>query len=233
VVAQMLEQGLRPPPGRIGPLGAISGALLLFIGTWMHPMNADPNVPIAAFTEYAAAHYWVASHLTQVFGVLSMSAALILLLRRLFDGAGADWAALSTAGVVAGLAAAAALQAVDGVALKLMVDAWAAAAASAKFLLLQTAVAVRQIEIGLASVTSLLFGLAVSMFGEALRLDARFSRWFAALAFAGGIPTAIAGIAIAFSGFSALAMRINLPAGFLLILLMIVIGIYGWRHSIF
>jgi uncharacterized membrane protein (DUF2068 family) len=223
----------QPPSSKIGPLAAIGGALFLFIGTWMHPMDADPNFPIAAFTEYAAAHHWIASHLTQLFGVLLMSAALILLLRRLFDGPGADWAALATAGVIAGLGAAAALQAVDGVALKVMVDAWAAAPASAKLLFLQTAFAVRQIEVGLASVTSLLFGLAVSIYGVALWLDARFPRWFGALAFAGGIPTAIAGIVIAFTGFSNLAMGINLPAGLLLILLMLLVGIYGWRHSMF
>ena len=222
-----------PPPSKVGPLAAIGGALLLFIGTWMHPMEADPNVPLAAFTEYAADHHWVASHLTQLFGVFLMTAALILLLRQLFDGPGADWAALATAGVIAGLAAVAALQAVDGVALKVMVDAWAAAPASAKLLFLQTAFAVRQIEIGLASVTSLLFGLAVAMYGEALWLDARYPRWFGALAFAGGIPTTIAGIVIAFTGFSNLAMGINLPAGLLLILLMLLVGIYGWRHSIF
>jgi len=38
---------------------------------------------------------------------------------------------------------------------------------------------------------------------------------------------------IAFSGFSNLAMGINLPAGLLLILLMLLAGVYGWHHSIF
>jgi hypothetical protein len=222
-----------PPPSKVGPIAAIAGALLLFIGTWMHPMDADPNVPIAAFTEYAAAHHWVASHLTQLFGVLLMSAALVLLLHRLFDGPAADWAAIATAGVISSLAVAAALQAVDGVALKVMVDSWAAAPASAKPLFLQTAFAVRQIEIGLASITSLLFGLSVSGYGVALWLDGRFPRWIGALAFAGGVPAAIAGVAIAFTGFSNLAMGLNLPAGALLILLMFLVGVYGWRHSIF
>jgi hypothetical protein len=142
----------------------------------MHPMNADANVPIAAFTEYAGAHYWVASHLMQLFGVLLMSAALVLLLRRLLDGPGADFAALATAGVIAGVATAGALQAVDGIALKTMVDGWAAAPAAAKPVLFQTAFAVRQIEIGLASMTSLLFGLAVSMYGGALWLNAPLPR---------------------------------------------------------
>jgi hypothetical protein len=199
----------------------------------MHPMAADPNIPIAAFTEYAAAHHWVGSHLTQLFGVLSMSGALILLLRRLSDGAGADWAALATAGVIVAAAAAAALQGVDGVALKIMVAHWATAPASGKELLLETAFAVRQIEVGLASVTSLLFGLTVSMYGGTLWIDGRFPRWIGALALAGGIPTALAGIVMAFTGFSNLAMGINLPAGLLLILLMLLVGVYGWRHPIF
>jgi len=42
---------------------AISGALFLIIGTFLHPMEADLNVPLAAFTEYAAERNWVASHL--------------------------------------------------------------------------------------------------------------------------------------------------------------------------
>jgi hypothetical protein len=222
-----------PIPSKVGPVAAIAGAFLLLIGTWMHPMDADPNVPIAAFTEYAAAHHWVAGHLMQLFGVLLMSAALILLLRRLFDGPAVQWSVLASAGVVTSLAAAAALQAVDGIALKVMVDSWAAAPASGKPLFLQTAFAVREIEIGLASVTSLLFGLTVSTYGGALWLDGRYPRWITALALAGGVPTAIAGIAIAFTGFSNLAMGLNLPAGIMLLLLMFFVGIYGWNHSIF
>jgi hypothetical protein len=38
---------------------------------------------------------------------------------------------------------------------------------------------------------------------------------------------------MAFTGFSNLAMAINLPAGLVLILLMFVLGVYGWRYSIF
>src|SRR5689334_3275503 len=115
-----------PSLSKAGPVAAIAGALLLFVGTWMHPMDADPNVPVAAFTEYAGAHYWVAGHLTQFFGVLLMSAALVLLSRRLSDGQGAEWAALASAGVMASVAVAGALQAVDGVALKVMIDSWSA-----------------------------------------------------------------------------------------------------------
>jgi hypothetical protein len=214
-------------------LAAVAGAILLFVGTWMHPMSADPNVPLAAFAEYAAASHWVTSHLLQLLGVLLMGAALLLLLRRLSDGRAAQWAALGAAGTIAGIAAAAALQAVDGVALKVMVDSWAAAPDSAKSIFLQSAFGVRQIEVGLASMTSLLFGLAVSIYGLAQWLDGCFPRWIGGLAIFAGVPTTIAGVAMAYTGFSDLAMGLNMLAGLLLIFLMLLIGLYGWRRPIF
>jgi hypothetical protein len=39
---------------RLGATCAIAGSVLLFIGTYLHPMEADPNQAIAAFAEYAA-----------------------------------------------------------------------------------------------------------------------------------------------------------------------------------
>ena len=52
----------------------------MFIGTALHPMSADPNVPLAAFAEYAADRHWIASHLLQLASVALMVAALVLLL---------------------------------------------------------------------------------------------------------------------------------------------------------
>ncbi len=218
---------------RIGPIAAIVGAILLFVGTYLHPMDADPNVPLAAFTEYAADHHWVASHLMQLSGVILMVSALLLLSRRLADGPAAEWATLGMAGAVASLAVAAALQAVDGVALKAMVNSWAAAQELEKAALFQAAFGVRQIEIGLASISSVLFGLTVSIYGTALCIDHRFPRWLGVLALAGGVPTAIAGVVIAHTGFSDLAMAINMPASSLLLCWMVVLGVYGWKRAPF
>jgi hypothetical protein len=215
---------------RIISIAAISGALFLSAGTYLHPMSADPNVPSAAFTEYAADHHWVASHLMQLLGIALMLAALILLSRRMAGGPADAAATLGTAGAVASLAVAAALQAVDGVALNAMVNTWAAASGQEKEVLSQAAFAVRQIEIGLASIASLLFGLTVSIYGIALLTDPRFPKWLGLLAIAGGAPTAIAGIVIAYTGFSASAMAINMPAGSLLLCWMVALGIYVWRR---
>jgi len=73
---------------RIGATCAITGSVLLFVGTYLHPMGADPNQAVAAFTEYAADHLWVASHLTQLAGVSLMVAALLLLAQQLRMGSG-------------------------------------------------------------------------------------------------------------------------------------------------
>jgi hypothetical protein len=208
---------------------AISGALCLFVGTWLHPMSADPNVPLAAFTEYATSHYWVAIHFTQLLGLILMIGALLLLGRMIAIGSAQPVAAVGIAGAIAGLALGGALQAVDGVALKAMVNIWATAPEPEKRSLFLAALAIRQIEIGLASVTSLVLGLTVALFGIALLLDQRFPKWLGILALAGGFSTALAGLVIAQSGFSGLAMAINLPSSSLILLWMLGLGVHVWR----
>jgi hypothetical protein len=209
-------------------LFAIGGVLLLFAGTWLHPMHADPNLPAAAFAEYAADRLWIASHLLQLLGAAGILGALMLLGRVLADGRGQSVAALASAGAIASLAIAAALQAVDGVALKAMVNAWAAADGPEKSSLFHATFAVRQVEAGLAAMASLLFGVTVSLFGIALLLDRRFPTWLGIVGLIGGGGTAIAGIAIAYTGFSELAMIINMPASILLLLWMIALGVIVW-----
>lgn len=136
---------------------------------------------------------------------------------------------LALGGAVASLAIAAALQAVDGVALKAMVNTWAAAPEREKEVLFHAGFAVRQIEIGLASITGLFFGATVSIYGIALLTDPRFPKWLGFLAVAGGAPTAIAGIVIAYTDFSDLEMAINMSSGSLLLGWMIALGVYVWR----
>lgn len=156
------------PNGKIGLIVAILGAGLLLIGTFLHPMSADPNVPVAAFGEYAADPHWVASHLAQLLGVILLLAALVLFSHTLEDGPTALWVPVIRIGAGASLSLATALQAVDGVALKIMVDHWAAATEPEKTSLFHATFAVRQIEIGLASMSSILFGLTVVVYGIAL-----------------------------------------------------------------
>ncbi len=162
---------------RTGATCAIAGSVLLFVGTYLHPLEADPNEAVAAFTEYAADRLWVASHLTQLAGVVLMVAALLFLAQQLEAANGTGWARIAAGGAIASLAVATVLQAVDGSALKRMVDAWAAAPTVQKEGAFYAAFAVRQVEIGLASLLSLLCGLTVTVYGVALLVDHTYPKW--------------------------------------------------------
>jgi hypothetical protein len=76
---------------------------------------------------------------------------------------------------------------------------------------------------------SLLLDITVAIYGAALLIDRSFPKWLGLLAIVWGIPTAIAGIIMAYTGFSGLATAINMPSSFLLLGWMIVLGIYVWR----
>jgi hypothetical protein len=128
------------------------------------------------------------------------------------------------------VAIAAALQAVDGVALKFTVDSWAATPSPASF---SAAFAVRQVEVGLAGMTSLFLGATAAIYGIALLIDRRFPRWIGALAIVGGVPTVAAGFVMASTGFSNQAMVVGMPSDMLLILWMIALGFYGWKKRAF
>src|SRR5947199_3559450 len=109
---------------RVGAVAATGGALTLFIATLLHPMTADPNDPPAAFAEYAADRLWVASHLGQFLGVAALGVALVALAATMEAGTPSAWARIGVVGTAASVATAAALQAVDGVALKVLVNRW-------------------------------------------------------------------------------------------------------------
>ena len=215
----------------VGAVSAIAGSILLIIGTYLHPVPDDPNDAVAAFTAYAADRLWIASHLMQLTGVTLMVVALILLARDLERAGGRAWRRIGTVGAIVSLAVATALQAVDGVALKRMVDAWAAAPVDNRAAAFYAALAVRQIEIGLASMLSLLLGLTAMVYGAALFGDDSYPKWLSIVAIVGGVATAISGVVMAYTGFSGLAMAVNMPASALLILWIVAIGVSMWRHG--
>jgi hypothetical protein len=111
------------------------------------------------------------------------------------------------------------------------VDAWAAAPAAQKEVAFHAALAVRRVEIGLASMVSLLFGLTVTGYGIALLVDHTYPKWIGGLAIVGGVPTMVAGVVMAYTGFSGLAMALSMPAGYILVVWMVTLGVLMWRRS--
>jgi hypothetical protein len=69
----------------------------------------------------------------------------------------------------------------------------------------------------------------VSVFGISMLVGRRFPSWLSWLGLLGGFVTLGAGIAQAYTGFSALAMMLSMPGGFVLLLWAIVVGVFLWR----
>ncbi|PSN20839.1 hypothetical protein C7271_00145 [filamentous cyanobacterium CCP5] len=217
------------PLTRLGSAAALIGAILLFVSTLLHPLDSDPNDAPAAFAEYAADSLWVWSHLGQFLGVAGLGMALVALATTFESGRAAAWGRIGWAGAAAIIAVAAALQAVDGVALKVMVDRWAAATGEARMFAFEAAFAVRQIEIGLASLLSLLSGCTLIIFGVSLVFSSRYPLWLGWLGLLGGLGLVATGAAQASTGFSDLAMTLSMLASSVFLIWAILVGIFMWR----
>ncbi|MBW4651760.1 MAG: hypothetical protein KME20_01685 [Kaiparowitsia implicata GSE-PSE-MK54-09C] len=214
---------------RLGSIAAVGGAILLFVSTLLHPLNSDPNDPPAAFAEYAADSLWVWSHLGQFLGVALLGMALVALATTFNPGQAAAWSRFGQAGAAAIIAVAAVLQAVDGVALKVMVDRWAADTEETRVFVFEAAFAVRQIEIGLASLLSLLSGFTLIIFGVSIVLSPRYPLWMGWIGLLGGLGLVATGAAQASTGFSDLAMTLSMLASAVFLIWVILVGILIWR----
>jgi hypothetical protein len=217
---------------RLGAIAALVGAGLLLASTLLHPLGSDPNDAPAAFAEYAADSLWVWTHLGQFLGFAALGTALVGLASTVEPGRAAAWARVGLVGTAAGIAVAAALQAVDGVALKVVVERWAGASGDARALAFEAAFAVRQVEVGLASLLSLTWGLTLVAFGLALLSSARYPVWLGALGLLGGLGTVAGGAAQASTGFSELAMTLSMAASSVLLIWALLAGALMWRLAL-
>ena len=218
-------------PARVGAVTAIAGALALLVGTMLHPMAADPADALAAFTEYAADSHWVSSHLTQFLGVALMFVGLVAL-RDTIQNHSTEWVArLGMLFGVCALPVAAALQATDGVALKLAANNWSNAPLDQKQSAFMAALAVRQIEIGLASYMALLFGVSVSLSGLAVAGSKEFPRWLGWVGVIGGVGSVGGGLLSAYTGFSTTEMTVAMPFNLVVVIWMILVGVILWRRK--
>ncbi|MDD0844928.1 hypothetical protein [Pseudomonas sp. Gutcm_11s] len=215
---------------RLGAMAALLGAVLLMLGTLLHPMQAPPWDAAAAFAEYAADHHWLSSHLIQLLGVLLGVFALLALAWRLRDGKAGVWALFGAACAVASLALAFVLQAVDGVALKLMVDQWTRAEEPLRSQLFAATFGVRQIEAGLAALFGLSFATSLLLYAPALWLSRPAPRGLALGVLLAGGANLLAALLQGLDGFSERAMSWSMPASLLALLWFLWLALWLWRH---
>jgi hypothetical protein len=216
------NQSLAP----LGTVCALVGAIVLFVSTLVHPTSRDPNNAPEAFAEYAADTHYVWTHLGQFAGFALLGAALVALAATFEPGRASAWARIGLAGTAAGVAVAAVLQAAD---LKVTLDRWAAATGDTRAAIYEAALAVRQIEIGLASLLSITTGLTLIAFSFAMLAGVRYPRSLGAIGLLDGLGMVAAGGTQAATGFSALAMTLSMTASSVLLIWIIVVGVLMWR----
>jgi hypothetical protein len=103
------------------------------------------------------------------------------------------------------------------------------AASPSKYTQFDTALGIRQIEVGFAIMLGLFLGVTAVLYGVALTQNRRFSNWLGWLAVVGGLATVSAGVVIAHEGFSNVAMMINMPSNLLMLVWMVAVGVGIWR----
>lgn len=180
------------------------GAIVGIIAGIFHA-GRDPNNHVVEFTEYAKSSTWTAVHLGQFVGIALIIAGLIVLYLALDLQTGLpSWAARFGA-ICAGIALAlyAALQAVDGVALKQAVDAWANAPDAEKTIRFASAEAIRWLEWGFRSYHSFVLGVAFLLFAAAIISTGRISKVVGYLIAVSGLAYIAQGWVLGVEGFSA------------------------------
>src|SRR3954447_26657462 len=190
---------------RLAAILLLAGVVVTAVAGFLHPEGADANDHPAIFAIYAASRSWTAVHLGQFVGMAIIVFGLVALFYALDPPGGAGlW--LNRMAVVTGTAALAlygVLQAVDGVALKQAVNAWAAAEDADKAGRFASAEAVRWLEWAVRSYQSFVFGLALVLFGAAIvTMASRVPRPVGYLMALSGLCYVAQGWIIGTSGFS-------------------------------
>ena len=185
-------------PALVAALLLVGGAVLAVVGGVLHPHSELPNSHAAVFAEYARSTDWVWVHDLQFLSAALVAAGFVVLgsgLRR--AGTPAALVRLGNGGAVATVALIAVNMAVDGVALKGAVDAWARAEAEDRAARFAAAEVIRWLEWGVNSFFTVLLGLTVLVFAAALLRCAHLGTR-ARLA---GVCGALAGVLLVLNGF--------------------------------
>jgi hypothetical protein len=147
-----------------------AGVMLSLVAGMFHPGRAPANDHAAAFAEYAQSVHWTTIHLGQFAGMAVVVFGLVMFADALRAGSGSgDWSVrLGVVSAVIALALYGVLQAVDGVALKQAVDAWARAPQTAQAAQFAAAEAIRWLEWGVRSYQSYMLGVAFGLFSVSI-----------------------------------------------------------------
>ncbi len=179
------------------------GQLLYVVVTLLHADGVANDHP-AVFAEYAGSTIWTVVHLGQFACMAVLLAGLFALFFALDIQAEVPrWAArCGAASAVVTLALYGAVLAVDGVALKQAVNAWASAPDAEKAARFASAETIRWLEWGMRSYQNFVLGLAVILFAAAVARTAWIPRPIAYLMGLSGLAYFVQGWTAGSEGFS-------------------------------
>jgi hypothetical protein len=188
---------------RISATLLVVGAIVWGLAGLFHA-GVDPNNHPVEFAEYAKSSIWTAVHLGQFVGMAILIAGLVVLFLALDVHSGAPgWEArFGAVSAVVALALYGVLQAVDGVALKQAVDAWASAPVGEKMARFASAEVIRWLEWGVRSYHSFMLGLSFLLFAAAIILTGRIPRAIGYLIALSGLVYIVQGWVLGSEGFS-------------------------------
>jgi hypothetical protein len=189
------------------------GLLLTILAQVPHPVGTS-QANVDAFTAYAATsvEFYAAIHLAQFTGEALLMLGLLVLFFALNLSAGMARLVGILGAVSAGaaLALSGVVTAVDAVALKQAVDAWASAPAAVKAARFASAEAIRWLEWGTTAYWSFVMGLALVLLGIVIAWTGRVPRPIGLFMGAAGLATIVTGWFTATTGFGGPAVAPSL-----------------------
>lgn len=225
---------------RIGSIAFIAGIVIFLVSTIFHPGGEDPTNHPLVFAEYAQDDIWIASHMGQFAGgmlvfVGGFVALFRLLRKRSESGIASALAWLGLAVTIATGSALTVLQAIDGIALKMAVDAWYAAVPAGdgreEAITFRVAEGIRWTEIAANSFFRILQGAVGIIFGVAIAVSATLSRWIGALGIIAGVATVALGVSVAYTGFATVGSIEDTISTWTYLPWVIILGVSMWRKT--
>ena len=216
---------------RTGSVAAILGAILAIPVNILHPRGAEFGDTSAHLQEIADSGIWVGVHIGIVVAVLLILGGLAAVYRSITEGWGAALARLGFASALVGTALTVVLiGGTDGIAMKVVADAWASSQDPALF---QAAFVLEQINFGLLSMfIFIFFGVTFILYGLAVALTDVYPKWLGWAALVVGIAAALIGLVQAYNGPSTLVTNVLFPiVSILLTVWALVIGVLMWRKA--
>jgi hypothetical protein len=215
---------------RLSAVLLVVGFIFYVVVGLLHAGGPANNHPVV-FALYASSASWTAVHLGQFVGMAVIIAGLLVLYFALDLRAGAAaWVArLGAVSAAVALGLYGVLQAVDGVALKQVVDAWVRAPEAEKAARFASAETIRWLEWGARSYQSFMLGLTLILLGIAVALSARLPRAIGYLMGLSGLGYTVQGWVLGSEGFSG-TDTFAILGGYVLILAWIIwLVVVAWR----